>query len=450
MTQAVMNKNETAVARFLELADRPDTPGVPAWLRQLRKEAATSFGRLGFPSRKDEAWRHTNIDPILTTSFTLAPKAAEPVALDDAPGSMFLRLGGPRLVFVNGHFVETLSDTTQVPQGVRFANLGQALSEDWPILKEHLGRYASFREEPFTALNLALADEGAVVHVAKGTVVEEPLEIVFLNVPAQEGLSTVHPRVLIVAEASTQVNVVESHLGTEGCTYFSNPVTEIVGLDNAVVRHYKLQQESGDGSHTGRIEVSQGRDANVRTSVITLGGGIVRNDTGTALVGEGGHAELEGLFLVGGKHHVDNFTRIEHARPFCDSREIYKGILMDHARAVFRGRIIVAKGAQKTDSKQTNNNLLLSDNALINTKPQLEIYADDVKCTHGATIGQLDADSIFYLRSRGISLDAARSILIYAFATEVVNRIKVEPLRKALDHYLFEWLPMGRIVQEAF
>ncbi len=449
MTQAVMDKNETAVSRFLQLADTV-AQEAPPWFRNLRGEARKSFERLGFPSRKDEAWRYTNIDPILTTPFVLAPRAPQKTARERLEGSLFVKLGGPRLVFVNGHLDEALSDLTVLPEGVRFASLARALKENWAILEAHLGRQASFREDPFSALNLALTTDGAVVHVAAGTQLEEAIEIVFLNVPSAEGAATVHPRVLVVADPNSQFRIVETHLGSEGWTYFNNPVTEIVARDNAVVDYYKLQQESGEGCHTGRIEVNQSRDANVRTSVITLGGGLVRNDTGAILAGEGGHTELDGLFLVGENHHIDNFTRIEHARPFCDSRELYKGILMDHGSGVFRGRIIVDKGAQKTDSKQTNNNLLLSDDALINTKPQLEIYADDVKCTHGATIGQLDGDSVFYLRSRGISREAARSMLIYAFANEVVNRVRVGPLREALDRYLFEWLPMGKAVKDAF
>ena len=448
MMEATLDRSRAA-AQLLGLSS-PQTPNLPDWLERLRSEAAKSFERLGIPSRKEEGWRYTNIDPLVGTEFI----SARPVSLDVArrvfEDNLFAGLSCPRLVFVNGHLVDPLSDLTALPPGVEVMGLAEAIARKEELLKNHLGRYASFREQAFNALNLALFRDGAVVHVAENTVAETPLELLFVTVGDDETTAIINPRVLVVAERGSQFRVVESHLGLSGGTYFSNPVTELVALDNAQLDYYKLQQESEASFHLGCVEASQKRDANIRTTLVTLSGGLVRNDTGATLDGEGSTAELDGLYLVGQRNHVDNFTRIEHASPHCDSRELYKGILMDKATGVFRGRIVVHKGAQKTDSKQTNNNLLLSNDALINTKPQLEIYADDVKCTHGATIGQLDGESVFYLRSRGISLDAARSILIYAFASEVVNRVKVEPLRAALDKYLFEWLPMGRVVKEAF
>jgi Fe-S cluster assembly protein SufD len=448
MMEATLDRSR-ASAQLLGLS-LPKPPNSPDWLVRLRDEAARSFERLGIPNRKEEGWRYTNLDPLVETEFH-SPK---PVSLDVGrrafEENLFADLSCPRLVFINGHLVDALSALSALPTGVEVMSLAAAVVKKEDLLKNHLGRYASFREHAFNALNLALFQDGAFVHVSENTVVETPIELVFVTVGDDETAAIINPRVLVVAEKGSQLRVVESHLGLFGGSYFSNPVTELVAMDNAHLDYYKLEQESEASFHLGSVEANQKRDANIRTTLVTLAGGLVRNDTGATLDGEGGTAELDGLYLVGQMNHVDNFTRIEHASPNCDSRELYKGILMDKATGAFRGRIVVNKGAQKTDSKQTNNNLLLSNDALINTKPQLEIYADDVKCTHGATIGQLDGESVFYLRSRGISLDAARSILIYAFASEVVNRVKVEPLRAALDKYLFEWLPMGRVVKEAF
>jgi Fe-S cluster assembly protein SufD len=448
MTEALLETREAAVSRLIELASSRAEKG-PEWFEVLRREARESFGRLGFPTRKDESWRLTDLSRLAATNFVPAPAVADQRAQEAIRENRFADLGCPRIVFANGRLVESLSTVSQLPAGVEVGSLRAALREDSPVVSEHLGRYAGFREHPFSALNLAFAGAGAVVQVTRGTVVEEPIQIVFLSLGGAEPVMT-HPRVLIIAEPNSEVRVVETHVGSDEAVYFNNSVTEVLAQDGAVVDYYKFQQDSGRSFHLGTIETHQLRSSNVRSSVITLGGGLVRNDTGAVLNGEGGWAELDGLSLVGDDHHLDNFTRIEHLKAHCDSRELYKGILMDRATGVFRGRIVVAKGAQRTDSKQTNNNLLLSDHAQINTKPQLEIYADDVKCTHGATVGQLDPDAIFYLRARGISLAAARSILTYAFASEVVGRVKVEPLREALDRHLFEWLPMGRVVKQAF
>ncbi len=448
MMEATLDRSR-ASAQLLGLSPA-SPPGSPDWLAHLRSEAASSFERLGIPNRKEEGWRYTNLDPLVGTKLVSASVVAPKVAAEIFDQHLFTGFDCPRLVFANGRVEPSLSDLTGLPDGVEVMSLATALAQNSELVENHLGRYATFREHPFNALNLALFEDGAVVHVKENTVSEVPVELVFLNAGQEESSAILNPRVLVVAERNAQVRVVESHLGVEGRSYFNNPVTELVAFDNAHVDYYKVEQESEQSFHIGAVESCQKRDAVVRTTLVTLAGGLVRNNTGSTLDGEGSRAELEGLFLAGKKNHVDNFTSIEHARPHCDSREVYKGILMDQATGAFRGRIVVHKGAQKTDSKQTNNNLLLSDDALIHTKPQLEIYADDVKCTHGATIGQLDPESVFYLRARGISLEAARSILIYAFASEVVNRVKVEPLRVALDKYLFEWLPMGRVVKEAF
>jgi Fe-S cluster assembly protein SufD len=448
MTEAVLDTRAAAASRLVDLASRR-APGGPDWFETLRREARESFARLGFPTRREEGWRLTDLSRLAALDFVPAPAVSIEAAAAAMKGNRFADLGCPRLVFGNGRFLGGLSRISGLPTGIRVDTLDVALRENGAGLSEHLARYAGFREHPFSALNLAFTGEGVVVRVARGTVVEEPIQIVFLNFGSAEP-TMMNPRVLIVAEASSEVRVIESHVGVGDEVYFNNPVTEAFAGDGAVIDYYKFQQESDRSFHLGTVETHQLRSSNVRSSVITLGGGLIRNDTGATLNGEGGWSELDGLFLVGDDHHLDNFTRIEHLKPHCDSREIYKGILMDRATGVFRGRILVAKGAQKTDSKQTNNNLLLSDHAQINTKPQLEIYADDVKCTHGATIGQLDADAIFYLRARGISLEAARSMLIYAFAGEVVGRIKVAPLREALDRHLFEWLPKGREIKQAF
>ncbi|MCH8319816.1 MAG: Fe-S cluster assembly protein SufD, partial [Acidobacteria bacterium] len=282
----------------------------------------------------------------------------------------------------------------------------------------------------------------------RGEVIQEPIHLLFLSTAAEEAVA-VHPRNLILVDSNSQVTIVESYIGLHKGVYFTNSVTEIVAAENAVVDHYKLHQESKKAFHIATLQVHQDRSSSVRTFNATLGGKLTRNEVNVVLDGEGAECNLDGLYLISGSQHVDNHTRLEHAKPHCDSREMYKGILDEKATGVFHGRIVVLPGAQKTDSKQTNNNLLLSDEALINTKPQLEIYANDVKCTHGATIGQLDPDALFYLRSRGIDKITARSLLIYAFASQVVNRIKVDLVRTELDDYLFSWLPAGHLVREA-
>lgn len=445
MTRAVMEKKDDLFEAMVEFGRSAELSG-PTWLKERRAAALKRFEDLGLPTKRDESWRFTDTKVLKKTPFVPAVADASPgVDLSDLSFSTF---GEDRLVFLNGHFAEELS-SKNLPKGIRVRSLATALQQDADGLEPILGRYATSEHEAFNSLNLALFQDGAVIEVDPGCVVESPIHLLFVN-RAADGPLLINTRVLAVCGDNSQVSLVESHLGLPGHPYLSNGVTEVLAGDNAVVDHYKVQQENSDAFHIATFQSHQGRNANVRTMTVTLSGAVVRNETNAVLGGEGGWAELNGLFLVGEDHHVDNFTRIEHAKPHCDSREVYRGILSEQGSGVFRGRIVVAKDAQKTDSKQTNNNLLLSDEALINTKPQLEIYADDVKCTHGATIGQLEKEAIFYLRSRGISESAARSMLIYAFATDVVGRIKVESLREELDRYLFSWLPKGEVVREAF
>ncbi|MEK7341221.1 MAG: Fe-S cluster assembly protein SufD, partial [Candidatus Binatota bacterium] len=291
------------------------------------------------------------------------------------------------------------------------------------------------REHAFVALNTALMRDGAFVYVPAGEMVKEPIQLLFISVAGKEATVS-HPRNLIVIGRGGQATVVESYCGVEEEIYFTNAVTEIVVGENGVGEHYKVQREGGKAFHIATLQARLERNSNFSSHSISLGGALVRNEVNAVLDGEGGECTLNGLYMVSGGQHVDNHTRIDHVKAHCNSRELYKGVLDGKSRGVFSGKIYVHEGAEKTDAKQTNNNLLLSQEALIDTKPQLEIYNNDVKCAHGSTIGQLDQDAIFYLRSRGISREDARNLLTYAFASDVISRIRIDPMRAQMDELL--------------
>jgi Fe-S cluster assembly protein SufD len=387
----------------------------------LREAGFQKFVELGFPTTHDEEWRFTNVAPIARGIFV----PATPVAPGDID-SLAPWTAGNRLVFVNGRLVEQVST---LPKGVSAGNLD---ADAEPYLAQH----AAIDQTPFVALNTAFLNDGAFVRVARGTVVEAPIHIVYVTLGGEsEHLPHVHPRSLIVVGPDAQCTIVESYVGAGA--YFTNAVTEIVASDSSVVDHYKVTVEAPGAYHIAALQATLGKSANFSSHSISLGGALVRNDAGAKL-SEGTEATLNGLYIVNGTQHVDNHTVIDHAKPHANSHEMYKGILDGKASAVFNGRIHVRKDAQKTDSKQTNKNLVLSDDAVIDTKPELQIYADDVRCTHGATIGQLDAESMFYLRSRGIGKSDARSLLTYAFAQDIIDRVKVQSLKDALERILFE------------
>ncbi len=424
-------------------------PGEPERLRELRREAAERFAELGLPTVRDEEWRFTNVAPIARTDLRPAAAAAP---LEAAAVEEFLYPDCFQLVLSNGHLVPELSRLEGLPEGVVVAGLREALQRHPDLVETHLGRLAGWREHPFVALNTALYRDGAFIRVPRGVVLERPIHLLLVGCPGEqpdEQRVASFPRNLIVAEESSQATVVEQYATCGDGVYLTAPVTEIVNGDNAVVDHYKLQRESVEAFHVATFQMRLGRDSNFSSHSISWGGALVRNDVNAVLAGEGGEATLNGLYMVEGSQLVDNHMRVDHVAAHCDSHELFKGILEGRSRAVFNGRIYVHPGAQKTDAKQTNRNLLLSPDALCNSNPQLEIFADDVKCTHGSTVGQLDDVAIFYLRSRGIGEEAARSLLTYAFAADIVERIRVGPVRRELEEFLFRRLPKGDIVRQA-
>jgi Fe-S cluster assembly protein SufD len=419
--------------------------GEPAPLQALRRLGIERFAALGFPTTRQEEWRFTNVAPIARGTFVRPdhdPDAADPERLK------VLELDtAARLVFVDGRFSARLSQIDELPAGAIVTSLAEALQRIPDQVLPWLGQLAAVGDHPFVALNTAFLQDGAFVSVPRGVAIEKPIHLLFLGSGTENQATYSFPRNLIVAGENSQMTLVETYTG-DG-VYLCAPVTEMVAGPSSIVDHYKLQRESRDAFHLATFQIEGQRSATPSSHSISIGGAIVRNDVVAVLNGEGIDCILNGLYLADGRQLVDNHMRVEHAKPHCGSHELYKGILDGKARAVFNGLIHVHKGAQKTDAKQSNRNLLLSPEAIANSNPQLEIFADDVKCTHGSTVGQLDDDAVFYLRSRGIGAEAARSILTYAFASDIVERIRLAPVRRDLEEFLFSRLPQGEVVRQA-
>ncbi len=432
-TETLITTENSYLRDFTGSNSGSETPG-PQWLLNLRQSAALRFGEVGFPTRRNEEWRFTNVSPIAETPFTLAGKTDSAMTAETLSGYTYEGMGGTQLVFVNGHFQPDLS-SQEFPAGVTVSTLSAAMEASPEMIEAQLGRWAKFTTQAFVALNTAALEDGAFVHLERNTVVKEPIHLLFLSTP-NAGPTVSHPRTLIIAEANSQATVVESYSGTADTVYFTNAVTEITAAENVVIDHYKVQRESRKAFHVATMQLQLARSTNFSSHSVGLGGLLVRNDANAYLGGEGIECTLNGVYLGNDRQIIDNHTEIDHAMPHCNSHEIYKGILDGHSRGVFNGKIFVREDAQKTDAKQTNQTLLLSPTAQIDTKPQLEIFADDVKCTHGATIGQLSDEALFYLRARGISKDNARALLTYAFASDIVSRIKIDAIRAQLDQVL--------------
>jgi len=439
-TMTMDNATETTrlyVDQFRKVAETLPGAGLP-WLEELRANGLDVFSRTGLPTPRNESWKYTNLRPLEKLTFRPAsPGTAALPALDAlpsvAPGTSH------RLVFVNGHFCPGLSATGRLPGGVVLRSLAEALRDDPEMVAEHLGRTATLDTHPLLALNLAFLDDGAVLRLPRGAAVEDPIELVFLGSGGDLPIAW-HPRLLVIAEDNAEATLVEHHVGLDGGVYFSNMAAELYLGQGARLRHYKIQREAETAFHLTTATTRLGRDACYDSFILNMGARLSRHEARSVLEGTGVTCRVSGAYAVRGQQHTDLTTLIDHAHPHGTSREVVKGVIDGQARAVFQGKIIVRPGAQKTDGHQLNRALLLSDQAEVDSKPELEIYADDVKCSHGATAGELDDDALFYLRARGVPLERARGLLVAAFLDEVLEEIGHDATRAHFLDRVQSWL----------
>ena len=411
--------------------------GSPSWLAQHRKCALERFEALGFPTTKNEDWHFTSVAPIAEAAFPPRVTPGGEVKVEDLAPYTFGHLEWPAIVFVNGRFAPGLSTLDELPAGVRVYDLASAWQKGDALVEKHLTKYAGYELHAFTALNTAFLFDGAVVHIAKDVQADRPIHLLFVS-DALAAKGTSSPHNLIIAEHHSKATVIESYVALGEASYFTNTVSEVLLEDGADLTHLRIQRESSRAFHVGTVEVEQERDSHYQSFSFATGASLSRINIYTKLDGEGSGATLNGLYMIDDHQHCDHQTFMEHAKPNCFSRELYKGVLDDSSHGVFNGKVYVDPDAQKTDGKQTNNVLLLSERAQIDTKPQLEIFADDVKCTHGATVGRIDETARFYMQSRGVGNELARRLLTYAFAAEVLETIELDGVRVELERLALE------------
>ena len=423
--------------RYLEQFDdfsRTAARSTPDWLNTRRRAAIEQFAALGFPTTKNEDWHFTSVAPIAEREFTFVAAATGDVSGADLEPFGFGGDDWHTMVFVNGRFAPQLSTVGGPPDGVRVSSLTEAP----PELSKRVGTIVTnVDQHAFTALNTAFMPDGVVIQVARDVVVLKPIHVLFVT-DANAAKTVMHPRNLIVMERNARATVVESYVALGDASYFTNAVTEVSVGDGATLEHYRIQREGRRAFHVGTVEAKQERDSHYISFSFATGASLSRTNIYTLLAGEGCGSTLNGLYMLDGEQHCDHQTRIEHAEPNCFSREVYKGVLDGRSHGVFNGKVYVHPVAQKTDGKQTNNTLLLSKEAQVDTKPQLEIFADDVKCTHGATVGRLDEMALFYMKSRGVDAETARRLLVYAFAADVLETIEQPLVREGLERYALE------------
>lgn len=446
-----------------ERCERDDAARRPQWTQQIRTAAFGRFVELGFPTTRLEDWKYTNVAPIIKSPFRRAGQAQKTLPIESLEPFTLEEVADAQLVFVNGRYSSDLSSLKKLPAGVVASSLATVLAGNPASVEPYLAQHAGFHDQAFVALNTAFMEDGAFVFIPKDTIVKAPIHLLYVSLALFDsdqdrplrsaddkgGSATVsYPRNLIVVESHSQVRIVESYVGMNNDVYCTNAVTEIVGGENAVIDYYKVQREREEAFHVATAQAQLGRGGTFSSHAIDLGGALVRNNLDVVLDGEGAECTLNGLYMATDRQHVDNHTRIDHSQPHCSSRQLYKGILDGKSRGVFNGKVVVHEAARKTDARQVNKNLLLSENAVVDSKPQLEIFNNDVKCTHGTTIGQHDQDAIFYLRSRGIDPAATRSLLTYAFASELLGGITIEPIRARLEALLLTRLGNGLTPEE--
>jgi Fe-S cluster assembly protein SufD len=409
----------------------------PAWLRDTRREGIERFAALGFPTPRNEDWHFTSVAPIAESVFSPLRGASGQVAKSALEPFTFGQSAWPTMLFVNGKYDASLSTPASLAKGVRALDFSSVMHDVPALIEPWLGKLSPFEDRSFSALNAAFMSDGAVVHIEPDTQAPIPLHLIFVS-DANAAKGVAHLRNLIVAGRNSKATVIESYVSLGDSGYFTNAVTEVQVEAGATLTHYKIQRESQRAFHVHTIDAHQARDSHYVSFSFATGGKLSRTNIYTNLDGDGCGATLNGLYMADDEQHVDHQTNIIHSQPNCFSREIYKGILSGSAHGVFNGKVYVYPIAQKTDGKQTNNNLLLSERARIDTKPQLEIFADDVRCTHGATVGRLDEMALFYMKSRGVSADKATRLLTYAFAADVLETIEVQAVRDELERATLE------------
>lgn len=400
---------------------------IPSWIPPVKKSALTRFLDLGFPTQRDEEWKYTNVEPIAKEPFDFSFEAATNGVSSEKIKSFLLAEKGNKLVFLNSQFRKDWSSEA--------GSLQEALASHAKEIEPYLAKLADYQRNSFTALNTAFFSDGAFLSIGKNETVQDPIQLLFVSSSHGEKISS-QPRNLILVGENAQATLVESYFSLNEEPYFTNAVAEIFLAPGAKLTRYQIQMESQKAYHVETTHVHMAKDSHFSSFVFSFGAKLSRNNLNVALDSEGAGCELDGLYMVGDHQHVDHHTLIDHLKPHGTSRQVYKGVLKDQAKAVFNGKVLVRKDAQKTDAQQLNKNLLLSENATVDTKPQLEIFADDVKCTHGAAIGQLQEEEIFYLKSRGIGQEDARRLLTFGFANEILERVKLEPLRSRLENWV--------------
>ncbi|MBI2167321.1 MAG: Fe-S cluster assembly protein SufD [Candidatus Omnitrophica bacterium] len=429
--------------------EKREASKVPPELVSLRRTAFSRFTELGFPTPREEEWKYTNVSPLLKHQFKFSiEQPANGLTAEEIHSFRLSGLAGAQLVFVNGLFSPKLSHTGELPSGVKAASLSEALIHDPGLVRPELARTAPYGRNGFTALNTAFIHDGAFIHLSRGSGCEKPIHLVFIT-QTPSGPLISQPRNLIVLEAGSRAAVIESYYFLDGKAYLTNAVTEIVLKEDASLDYYKVQREDArNGFHVATTGVRQDRNSRFFSFSISLGAKLEREDLNVLLGAEGSECTLNGLYLVSDGQHIDHHTVIDHLKPQGTSHQLYKGILKGKSHAVFNGKVFVREDARKSDAEQVNKNLLLSDEAGVDTKPQLEISNDDVKCTHGAAVGQLDEDALFYLKSRGLDDENSRDLLTHGFAADVINRARIDAVRMELDRELWAWLQNDHLAGE--